>query len=123
MTSKSEHVDAVTIESTIKNWTQALVNENYETWINYWTEDAMLLPPGHATLKGHAEILSFVRDSFARVDTFSFSDWRIEGQGDLAVVVNHILWGDTALKQMIALRHWNGEWKVQLVMINSGVAG
>ena len=110
------------IKTTIEAWTQALLDGQYQTWIDHWTEDAFLMPPDHATLKGRDEILSFARDGFPGAGSFAFSDWRIEGHGDLAVVVNTIRWGDTRFRQMIALRRRNGDWKVQLVIINTGAA-
>ena len=80
------------------------------------------MPPGHTMLEGRDQTLSFARDTFPDAENFSFSDWRFEGNGDLVVVTNHIQWGESRFKQMIALRHENDDWKVQLVMFNSGVA-
>ncbi len=110
------------VEATIVNWTQALLDKKYGTWISYWTEDALLMPPGHATLVGRDQILTFAREGFPAADSFSFSDWRVEGRGDLVVVTSHIVWGQSRFKQMMALRREGDDWKVQLVMYNTGVA-
>lgn len=110
------------VKATVVAWTQALLDKKYGTWITYWTEDALLMPPAHPTLVGRDQILSYARKSFPAADNFSFSDWRIEGRGDLVVVTNHILWGESRFKQMIALRQDGDDWKVQLVMYNAGLA-
>lgn len=110
------------VKATVIAWTQALLDKKYGTWITYWTEDALLMPPGHATLEGRDQILAFARESFPPAESFSFSDWRVEGRGDLVVVTNHILWGQSRFKQMMSLRRENDDWKVQLVMYNAGVA-
>lgn len=109
------------VKATIVAWTQALVDKKHGTWIAYWSEDAQLFPPGHVTLKGRDQILTYA-DKFPPAADFTFSDWRVEGRGDLAVVTNHLRWGETHFKQMIALRREGEDWKIQLVMYNSGVA-
>lgn len=108
--------DVESIKRMVEAWTRELVDGNYDAWIGRFTEDAMLMPPDHANVNGRDAIGAFVRDTLPRVDSFSFSDWRVEGQGDLAVVTNQLLWGETRFKQMIALRRRQGEWKTQLVM-------
>ena len=120
--SKIDNSTAKTIRSTIEKWTQSLADGNYESWIGFWTEDAMLMPPNHATLNGRDEIMSYARANLAAPDTFSFKDWRIEGQGDYAVVANHILWGRSDIKQMIALTRQADGWKIQMVMFSPDAA-
>lgn len=110
------------VKATIVAWTQALIDEKYGTWITFWTEDALLMPPGHAALEGRDQILSYAREKFPHANNFSFSDWHVEGRGDLVVVTNHIVWGESRFKQMLALRRENDEWRIQTVMFNAGVA-
>ena len=111
--------DAEAVKKTIVAWTQALLDGRYMTWLDYWDQDCLLMPPDHATLEGHDQVLAFARESLAGAGEFEFTDWRIEGQGHMAAVANHIRWGDNRVRQMIALRRRAKGWKVQMVMINN----
>jgi ketosteroid isomerase-like protein len=113
--------DAPAIQNMIEEWTDALAQQNFPLWITYWTDDAVLMPPGHPRVLGLEAIDAYGRTDFPRTDAFSFSDWRIEGQGDLAVVTNNIEWDDQTLKQVVVLRRVAGQWKVHIVMFNAGV--
>jgi len=111
------------VEAVIDDWTGTLIAKDYDTWIGYWTDDGMLMPPGHPPVVGHAALLAYAKDDFAGAGTFSFSDWSIEAGGQLAVVTNDIEWGGEDYKQVIVLRNEDGAWKVHIVMFNRGVAG
>ena len=118
----SSFTEAEAVKAAIQAWTEALARRDFAGWIGFWTDDAVLMPPGHPRVEGHAALEAYAREDFPPTETFAFSDWRIEGQGDLAVVTNDIEWAGDVLKQVIVLRHVAGAWKVQIVMFNAGVA-
>lgn len=109
------------IEDVINEWTERLVARDFDAWINYWTADAMLLPPDAPPAVGKDAILALGK-GFPHASSFSFSDWSVEAAANLAVVTNTIKWGDQDYKQVIVLRNEGGAWKVRIVMFNAGVA-
>lgn len=110
------------VQATMEAWTEALARRDFANWLTYWTDDAVLMPPGHPRAEGHAALEAYAREDFPPTKTFAFSDWRIEGHGDLAVVTNDIEWAGDVLKQVVVLRRVEGAWKIQIVMFNAGVS-
>ena len=114
--------DFEAVQNVMQDWTKALARQDFTRWVGYWTEDAVLMAPGHPRIEGHAALEAYAKKDFPPSESFTFSDWRIEGQGDLAVVTNNIEWAGDVLKQVVVLRRVSGEWKIQIVMFNAGVA-
>ena len=108
------------VRSAVENWTNALMDGDYERWFNAWTDDPVLMPPAHARLMGRQQIEAFVRANIPTVKRYAMTDWFVEGRGDLAVATNDLDWGGTMYKQVIVLRRVEEDWKVQIVMYNSG---
>jgi ketosteroid isomerase-like protein len=105
--------------------TQALFDGDLDKWQSYWTEDAVLMPPGHPAVEGRAALLDFARKTWSDLDAFKLSNWTFEGRGDLAVVSTDIVWstkgGDknSGKQIVIAVKDANGAWKAQKVIYNT----
>lgn len=120
--------DVSAIKRMMDEWTTALVKKDWDTWQAYWAEDGVLMPPDHERIVGRADLVAFASGSFGPVKSFAFSDWTVDGIGDLAVVTNTISIefedADAAEiaasnDQMLFLRrHADGNWRVHKVIFN-----
>ena len=121
-------VETDAIRAMIEAWTSALVARDWPAWQSHWAEDAVLMPPGHARIVGHAALVAFVTNDLGPVTGFTFSDWTFDGQGDLAVVTNTIqvdVAGSApdqpapSNDQMLLVRkHPDGNWRIHKVIFN-----
>jgi ketosteroid isomerase-like protein len=108
--------------------TRALLDGDLDKWETYWAEGAVLMPPGHASVKGRAALVDFASKNLGHLDTFELSNWTFEGQGSLAVVTTDVTWnsedGDnlTGKQVVIAIKDASGAWKAQKVIYNSNSA-
>lgn len=116
--------DVGAIKGTFKKSTDALVQGNLDVWSDFWTEDAILMPPGHRSVTGLPKLVEFARGSLADLKALTQSDWTFEGRGDLAVVSTEMTWtykdGTTKNgKQVVALlKDGNSVWKAQKAIFN-----
>ncbi len=78
----------------------------------------MLIVPDEPTVTGRAAILAYIKTHYAAADSFTFSDWRFDTMGDLAVVTNQVVWGSDRFKQVIILREMEGGWLVEAVVLD-----
>ena len=125
--------DASAVRQAVETFARCLVEEDFSTWAEYWAEDGVLMPPGHPSVIGRARILAFVRENFHGVRSMSLSNWRIDGNGDLAVVTNDVHWQSDAgegkeaaggAKQfMLLARQGDGKWVRKIVIYNSDQPG
>jgi len=121
--------DTVWVRDAIDGWNRALEAADYEAWATYWTEDGVLMPPGHERVTGRENLMAFLRENFGNVRTIQLTDWTIEGAGDLAVVTNNVSWHQESsvgkepvgtAKQMIEMRkNPEGRWLIKTVIYNS----
>ncbi len=84
------NADVAAIKETFKKSTNALVEGNLEVWSEFWTEDAVLMPPGHRSVTGLSKLVDFARGSLADLEALTQSDWTFEGRGDLAVTTQMV---------------------------------
>ena len=49
---------------TDKPWQEAIAVKNFELTVAFWSDDAVLMPPGQPAVVGKAAIRQFVRESF-----------------------------------------------------------
>ena len=120
--------DRDAIKSMMEEWTTSMVKGEWAAWQTHWAEDGVLFPPDHARVVGRPNILEFVSTQLGDVTSFEFSDWTIEGLGDLAVVTNTIRMevgkagsepADASADQMLLIRKdVNGNWLVHKVIFN-----
>jgi len=123
----ASEVDA--IKRMMADWTDAMLAGDKAKWRRYWAADGVLMPPGHARVRGHEALVDFADANFGAIRGYAFSDWAVAGREDLAVVTNTMrtyasaeATGDPSatLKQMLHLRKGaDGGWQVQAVIFNS----
>jgi len=121
--------DKTAIKAMFKASTDALVKGDLATWAGYWTDDAVLMPPGHASVKGRKQLVDYVKANLSDLAEYTQSNWTFEGQGSLAVVTTDLLWdyktGPNAGKSkkgkqvVVALKGADGAWKAQKVIFNT----
>jgi len=123
--------DQAAIKDMFKASTDALVAGNLDEWATYWTDDGVLMPPGHPSVTGRAELVDYVRGNLSNLDEYTQSNWTIEGSGDLAVVTTDLLWtfksGDGSDKPttekgkqiVVTQKGADGMWKAQKVIYNN----
>lgn len=121
--------DRVWVRDAIDGWNRSLEAADYDAWSTFWTEDGMIMPPGHPRVVGRQDMEAFLRDGFGDVRTIQLTDWTIEGSGDLAVVTTSVTWHTESAvgkepvgtaKQMIELRkNSDGRWQIKTVIFNS----
>jgi len=117
------------VKTMFETATQTLLDGDLDKWQTFWTEDATVMPPGEATVKGRAALVEYARkDLVGNLDGFKLSNWRFQGCSDLAVITTDMAWTSkdgkkVAAKQMvIAVKEADGTWKVQTVIYNSDPA-
>ena len=117
--------EAYRLRSLIEAWTEDLLTGQIAEWRDFWTEEAVLMPPGQERITGLDKVADFVTQAFKPGIRDRFSDWSFTGREDLAVVTNQIALsggdgdakGISAFNQMIVLRHnSNGQWRIQTVI-------
>ncbi len=62
-----------------------IVAGDFDGATHLYTEDAVVMPPGHPALEGRAALRSWM-ESFPKLSRFDLNQHEIEGQGDLAYV-------------------------------------
>ena len=121
--------DSKAVEASIEIFTKALEHGDFDTWSQYWAEDGILMPPDHPRVVGRANIEAFLRENYHDVLSITHTEWRIEGSGELAVVINDIDWRsrmadgtakDLLGKQMLLLaKQPDGKWVRRIVIYNT----
>jgi ketosteroid isomerase-like protein len=92
-----------------------------------YAENATLMPPNHAPIKGRAAIRAFIKE-FPRLQRFTVSPIEIEGRGDLAYVRGSYQMtfesGATDFGKFLEIRRHqaDGRWLVTLDIYNSDMA-
>ncbi len=97
-----------------------MANRNYKKWLSYFADNAVLMPPGHHSLKGHEAIEAFVRRNVGPLPSFTFADWRFDGACGLAVVTSSFVAGPLKDKHLVVLRRQpDGRWLIKTVIYNA----
>lgn len=108
------------IKETIETWAASVAAGDYAKWLSYFAEDAVLMPPGHESVKGRAAIDAFVRGVLGPLSSFTFTDWRLEGACGLAVVTSRFTAGDLDCKHLVVLRRQaDRRWLIETVIYNA----
>jgi ketosteroid isomerase-like protein len=117
--------EADAVKTMFETATQALLDGDLDKWQTFWTEDATVMPPGQATVKGRAALVDYAaKNLVGKLDGFKQSNWRFEGCSDLAVVTTGMSWTSKdgkkiAAKQIvIAVKEPGGAWKAKTVIYN-----
>ena len=122
--------EAANIKRLIEGWTEQLHFGDIADWEKYFSKTAFLAAPGHEVVTGPGEIGALAKQDVNGGMQFSFSDWAIVGQNDLAVVYAQLIWDTEGVSdvearrynQMIVLRkEASGDWKIQSVIFNEPV--
>ena len=108
------------IKETIEIWAASVAAGDYAKWLSYFADDAVLMPPGHESVKGRAAIDAFVRGELGPLSAFTFTDWHFEGAGGLAVVTSNWTAGDLDCKHLVVLRRQaDDRWLIATVIYNA----
>ncbi len=75
-----------------REWAASAATDDLEKILNYWAEDAIVLPPGQSTLRGHNEIMQMLEGG-AQIPGFEVN-WEpkevfVSKSGDLAYLIEH----------------------------------
>jgi ketosteroid isomerase-like protein len=108
------------IKQVIETWAQSVVDEDYATWLSFFTDDAVLMPPGHHSMQGKAAIDAFVKKNVGPLPNFAFADWHFDGACGLAVVTSDWVAGAMKDKHHVVLRRQDdGRWLIETVIYNA----
>lgn len=113
-----------TLMRTSREWSSVAASENVEKTLEYWADDAILVPAGEPALKGKAQIRQMIEGSFKH-PSFRIS-WEpktveISKSGDLGYLMEETTMtmndssGNPFTKKFNAVTIWkkqpNGSWK------------
>ena len=116
-------VDAIKVA--LQEALDALEANDVEAWLSYWTEDAVLMPPGVPACRGHAQLKEYRERIGGK--KYTLSDIRIDGRDDLVAITTAIampLGGDTvAGKQILVMNKVAGRWLLAAACFNMDVPG
>lgn len=108
------------LKETIESWARSVSEQDWTSFVRYWDDNAVLMPPGRPSIKGPANIEAFVRQDVGPVGDFAFSNWRFDCAGDLDVVTTDFDAGTVAGKHVIVLHRRRGaSWAIKTVIYNS----
>jgi ketosteroid isomerase-like protein len=127
--------DVAAIKDLFRDATRALIDGDLDAWVTYWAEDGVMMPPNHPSVRGHAQLIEYVRANMANLAYFEQPNWTIEGRDGLAVVSSDMQWtfkqagSDSPIgppvmgKQVVVLlKDTRGSWKAQTVIYNTNGA-
>ena len=121
--------EVASIKETIQAFTRCLEAQEFAKWVTYWAKDGLLMPPGHPRVVGHDALVDFMRKNFGNVQSVALTDWRVMGEGGLAIVTTNVDWTaqaekqpSEAMKQLLVLsKDAAGKWLLKTVIFNTGV--
>lgn len=122
---KLSNADVLAIKKLFKASGDALVAGDWDAWSKSWAKDAVLMPPGHPSIKGIEKIQKYIQAGFGQLQMFEDSDFTFEGGGDLAVVTTNMAWtlkdgSAKSGKQLVVLRKTGADaWRVLQVIYNA----
>ena len=77
--------DVAAIRRLTDEWKRFMVAADFESLAKCYTEDAVVMPPGHPTVRGRDAIQKWIA-GFPRATRFDNEIEQIDGRGDLAYV-------------------------------------
>jgi uncharacterized protein (TIGR02246 family) len=77
--------DVAAIRRLTDEWKRFMVAGDFESLAKCYTEDAVVMPPGHPTVRGRDAIQKWIA-GFPRATRFDNEIEQIDGRGDLAYV-------------------------------------
>ena len=116
--------EVTAIRQVFKTATDALVAGDWKVWSEFWTKDAVLMPPNHPSVAGLEKLRKFVQADLSALKDFKQSDWTFEGRGDLAVVTTGMEWifkdgkSKTGKQIVVMVKDAEGVWRAQKVIYN-----
>ena len=75
--------DRAAVKAVFDSTVTRVNRKDFAAWANEYTEDGVLLPPNHPTVKGRASIKAW-GDSLPPITSFAFNDVSAEGDGEVA---------------------------------------
>lgn len=124
MSEFNEDTEIARIREVVEDWAQSVGRGDFDRWLSHFTEDAVLMPPGHANVVGKAEIDSYVRNVVRPHHRFTYTDQHIDFAGDLAVVASTFVSGDLDAKDVVLLRRRDdATWQISRVIYNLNTPG
>ena len=69
-------------------WKACILEQDFEGITRFYTEDAVVMPPNQPTIRGRAEVKSWM-EAFPKVTEAEFEIDEVEGLGDFAFVRGH----------------------------------
>ncbi len=97
---------------------------NIAAWAALYSEDGILQPPNHQTVKGRSALEAWAK-ALPPVEHAEFTDVQIEGNGNLAYgtsgyrIRTRGAPPDTGKQLWVSRRNANGKWEVVAVSFNS----
>lgn len=76
-------------KASIEAYAQAMEKGDMRTVASFYTEDAVLMPPNHPRIEGREAILTWL-EKFPTMKEFNIVSMKVDGLGDLAVVVGNV---------------------------------
>jgi ketosteroid isomerase-like protein len=71
------------IRTSTEAFSRLIVAQDFDGLIRLYTEDVVVMPPGHPALEGRAAVKSWL-ESFPKITRFDADLHEIDGEGDLA---------------------------------------
>ncbi|MCP4382841.1 MAG: hypothetical protein GY798_15710 [Hyphomicrobiales bacterium] len=112
--------DIAAIKEVVKIWSDSAGSGAYKKWLSYFTEDAVLMPPGHASIKGKAAISDFVQKDVGPLTNFTLTNWQFDGACGVGIVSSDFVAGALKDKHVVVLhRQSDGSWLINRVIYNT----
>ena len=106
------------IEKANRIYAEAKLNGDVDTLINGFTEDAILLVPGHPPLSGKDEIRGYYVENYSQSVHETLELLHVKKMGNLAVVCGQ--WeesGETGKYLEVQERDPHGKWRIKRLCI------
>lgn len=122
-TAEDESTVRAMFDSTVAN----IRAGDWTTWSQQFSENAVLQPPNAKPVTGRAAILAWGQ-AFPPVETFSFSDVQVAGDGNLAYGTSAYVLklqgapADSGKQLVVFRRSTGGSWEIPAVSFSSDLA-
>jgi uncharacterized protein (TIGR02246 family) len=122
--------DVSAIRDASAAFVKAVQDTAWDTWANFYTDDALFMPPNGPAVSGHAALVAFAR-GFPPFTDFNIRQVDVDGRGDVAYVYGRYSWvltmpGAAAMPDSgkfieIWRKQGDGTWKITRDIFNSDV--